>query len=71
MDESFDSIQDPRERIARIKVIVEDLCRQDLPAFLAAAEEVCKYNQQHMIELRLQVRKEFPDRFSQFIAKYE
>lgn len=71
IDESFDTIDNPQDRIERVSTVVEDLCCQDLPAFLAAAQDVCKYNQQHMIELRSQVRKELPDRFSQFIKKYE
>jgi hypothetical protein len=67
IDESFDQIENGQDRIERITKVVEDLCRQDLPAFLTAAEDVCKYNQQLLAELRLKVRREFPDRFQQFI----
>ena len=67
IDESFDSIDNNQQRIERIAEIVEDLCCQDLPAFITAAEEVCKYNQLLMIELRSKVREEFPNRFFQAI----
>jgi hypothetical protein len=67
INESFDLIENPQERLERVAEVVEDLCQQNLAEFLSAAEEVCKYNQQHLSELRLQVRKEFPQRFEQFI----
>ena len=70
IDESFDTIVNNLERIERITKVVEDLCRQDLPAFITAAAEVCKYNQQLMEELRPKVRAEFPERFSQFIKQH-
>jgi hypothetical protein len=67
IDESFDTIDDNYQRLDRVANIVNDLCQQDLSAFLEAAQDVCKYNQQHLAEMRLQVRQEFPNRFSQFI----
>ena len=70
IDESFDLIDNVQDRIVRISEVVKDLCSQDLPAFLAAAEETCKYNQQHLAEMRLKIRSEFPDRFRQFIKQY-
>ena len=70
IDESFDLIENVQDRIVRIAQVVEDLCRQDLPSFLEAASDVCKYNQQHLAEMRLKVRQEFPDRFAQFIKQY-
>lgn len=70
IDESFDSIDNNQTRIERIAQVVEDLCQQDLAKFLEECYTVCKYNQQHLAEMRLQVRKEFPDRLFQFISKY-
>jgi hypothetical protein len=70
IDESFDQIASSQVRIERISQVVEDLCQQDLTAFLAAAEETCKYNQQHYAEMRPRVREEFPNRFFQFIEQY-
>ena len=67
IDESFDQIDNNQERLARIVTVVNDLCRQDLSSFITAAEDKCKYNQQRLAELRLQVRKEFPQQFAQYI----
>ena len=67
IDESFDQIDSNQERLARIVNVVNDLCQQDLPSFITATQDVCKYNQQRLAELRLQVRKEFPQHFAQYI----
>lgn len=67
IDESFDSIVDHRSRMERIVSVVQDLCRQDLAAFLREAESVCKYNQQHLREIVPRLKNEFPERFFQFI----
>lgn len=71
IDESFDQIDNNQDRVARVAQIVEDLCQQDLPAFLAAAEATCKYNQQHLVEVSNKIKPEFPERFFQFIKKYK
>ena len=67
IDESFDSIDNNQQRIERIAQVVTDLCGQNLPAFITAADEVCKYNQQLLEELRPKIRAEFPERFFQAI----
>jgi hypothetical protein len=71
LDESFDMIDSPQDRIDRIVDVVEDLCRQDLASFLDSCYNVCKYNQQHLVELREQIRNEFPDRFWQFLQQHQ
>ena len=71
VDESFDSIGDSQNRIERIAQVVQDLCQQDLEVFLKECYNVCKYNQQHLAEMRVQIRQEFPERFFQFIKKYQ
>lgn len=68
IDESFDQIENHQQRIERIAQVVEDLCNQDLPAFLQEAKSICKYNQQHLLIMRDRVRTEFPKRFFQFIT---
>ena len=70
IDESFDLIEQNQDRLTRIIQIVEDLCRQDLASFLNECYNVCKYNQQHLNNMRTQVRKEFPAQFTQFVTKY-
>ena len=70
IDESFDSIANHQDRMDRIIDIVGDLCNNSLPSFLAAAREVCKYNQQHLIEMVPRIRSEFPNRFFNFINQH-
>ena len=70
IDESFDLINNSQERIERIEQVVVDLCGQDLVQFITAAQDVCEYNQQHLVELRQQETQEFPQRLSQFLSKY-
>ena len=70
IDESFDSIEDNQARLERVATVVEDLCADDLPAFLLAAEDVCKYNYQLYQELRLKIVEEFPERFIQFTKQH-
>ena len=67
IDESFDNIANDQKRIERIAQVVEDLCQQDLASFLQECYAICKHNQQHHIELAVQWRQEFPDRFQKFI----
>jgi hypothetical protein len=71
IDESFDLISSDQERIERIEQIVTDLCQQDLTQFLSAAEEVCKYNQQHLVETRQHEIQSFPNRLSEFLSLHE
>jgi len=67
VDESFDLIEHHQDRCDRIVQVVTDLCQQDLASFLKECYNVCKYNQQHLAVLRDQERKNFPERFAQFI----
>lgn len=69
IDETFDQIEHAQTRVDRIIDIVTDLCRQDLASFLKECYTVCKYNQQHLVEVRNKIRQEFPDRFTKFIAQ--
>jgi hypothetical protein len=70
IDESFDRIENAQDRMDRIVSIVTDLCQQDLASFLRECYNTCKYNQQHLSEIRQQVRQEFPNRFKQFIQQH-
>ncbi len=70
IDESFDLIDNHQDRMERIVAVVNDLCRQDLVSFLAQCEDVCKYNQQHLIEFSQQHRLDFPKRFLEFIKQH-
>jgi hypothetical protein len=70
IDESFDSIDNHQDRMDRIIDIVKDLCETGPASFLVAAHDVCKYNQQHLINLAPTIRAEFPDRFFNFVNKF-
>ena len=66
-DESFDNIDNASDRLTRIKDTVADLCYNDLLKMLAAAQPICKYNQQHLLELAPKLMAEFSPRFFNFI----
>lgn len=67
VDESFDQLDNNQDRLERIAQVVDDLCQQDLAAFVKECYTVSKYNQQHHRELAVKTRQQFPDRFFQFI----
>ena len=70
IDESFDQIENNQDRIARIAAVVDDLCSQDMLQLLKECENVCKYNQQHLLTMSQQWQLEFPARFLDFLAKH-
>jgi hypothetical protein len=67
IDESFDAIDDPTDRLARIVAVTRDLCSQDMLQFMRAVESICKYNQQHLLEFTAQHKTQFPKHFFQYI----
>ena len=69
IDEKFDLIYNNIDRLNRIRDVVEDLCQTNynLTSFLQEAKSICEYNQQHLWTMRDTVRKEFPDRFKNFL----
>ena len=67
IDESFDTMLDPRARLERIRDTVVDLCSQDLVQLLHECRDICKYNQQRLAELSQQIPREFPAQFFQFL----
>ena len=72
IDESFDTISDNTQRLIKIRDVVEDLCKtwENLQEFLQAARSICEYNQKHLWNMREQVRKDFPNRFFQFMKNH-
>ena len=70
IDESFDGIENHQDRMERIISVVQDLCNQNLHGFLDSVRDICKYNQQHLIEIVPRLKQEFPQRFFQFIEPY-
>lgn len=70
VDESFDTIVNAQDRMDRLIDIVTDLCRQNLPEFLAACRHICKYNQDHLTEFVISHRARFPKEFGEFITRH-
>ena len=70
IDESFDLIDNDRDRMERVIKITQDLCQKNLALFLSACEEVCKYNQQHLQVLIDKENQDFPQRFFQFVDQH-
>lgn len=67
IDESFDSIADHQRRIERAADVIANLAGQDLVSFLQACEPICKYNQQHFLELAPRIGSEFAQKFLDFL----
>jgi len=67
IDESFDQIDDPRDRADRIVDTVADICYNGAASFLEAARSVCKYNYQQLREHNARERAELPERLAQYI----
>jgi hypothetical protein len=67
IDESFDSIDDPTARADRVVDTVADICYNGAANFLEAAQDVCKYNYQHLREHNARERAELPERLTQYI----
>lgn len=71
INEKFDDIETHQTRMQRIADIVKDLCQQDLSSFLCACQDICKYNQQHLVELQPILRSHFPNQFFNLIDQHE
>ena len=67
IDESFDSIDDPKSRADRVVDVVSDICYNGAVSFLEAAQDICKYNYQHLREHNAHERAELPLRLAQYI----
>jgi hypothetical protein len=67
IDESFDSIDDPKSRADRIVDTVADICYNGAASFLEAAKPICKYNYQQLREHNARERAELPNRLAQYI----
>jgi hypothetical protein len=67
IDESFDQIDDPRDRANRIVDVVADICYNGAASFLESARSVCKYNYQQLREHNARERAELPERLARYI----
>ena len=67
VDESFDEIWEPRERIEAMIEVIQDIIRNGAQAFLAAAADTCKYNQEHLREHNRRERAALPNTIIDFL----
>jgi hypothetical protein len=67
INETFDMIDNPADRANRIVDVVADICYNGAASFLKSAQDVCKYNYQHLREHNARERAELPDRLTQYI----
>jgi len=68
IDESFDMIDDPKDRANRIVDTVADICYNGAVSFLEAARSVCKYNYQQLREHNARERAELPKTLGQYLT---
>ena len=71
IDESFDAIEDAAERLDRVAMLVKDICKSGPLEFMLACQDICKYNQQHLLSLRQPVLDQFPGKFFTFLASHQ
>ena len=67
IDESYDQIGTPTARIERIIDTVRDISRQGAAEFWEASRDICKYNQQHLVEYNRQQRAALPTLLEQYL----
>ena len=67
IDESFDLIDNPQDRIERIGSIIGDLCASDLAEFMLQCKDTCIYNQQVVIDYQKRYVSALPEQFCNFL----
>jgi hypothetical protein len=67
VDESFDLIDNPHDRIERISQVVKDLCTSNLTQFMLQCKDTCKYNQQVLLDYQINHVSKFPQQFVDFL----
>jgi hypothetical protein len=67
IDESYDQIDCPSTRMDRIIATVGSILHTGAADFWAAARNICKYNQQHLIEHNRQERAHLPHNLEKYL----
>jgi fumarylacetoacetate (FAA) hydrolase family protein len=70
IDESYDQIDCPRARIERIIDAVHGISLSGSANFWEASRDICKYNQQHLVEYNREQRAELPRQLLSYIDEY-
>ena len=69
VNESFDLIDNPQDRIECIGTIVNALCSMDLTQFMLQCKDTCIYNQQVILDYQKQHVSAFPEQFCNFLRE--
>lgn len=67
IDESFDTIDNAKDRADAVVAAVKDICYNGASGFLTAAQEVCKYNYQHLREHNARERNLLPGNLRKYL----
>ena len=67
IDESFDQIDRPNDRIEHIIQGVYRVCAFGADKFWTAAQDICRYNRERLIEYNQENRTQFPDNLKRYL----
>ena len=67
IDERYDQIDCPSARIERIIETVQSISRSGAEHFWEASRDICKYNQQHLVEYNRKQRTLLPQQLEQYL----
>lgn len=71
IDESFDGIDDPHDRINRVIQVIADILSNGAGDFLQKSKDICVYNQQRLIEYNREQRSVLPGQLERYIQLNE
>jgi hypothetical protein len=67
IDEGFDQIDCPQDRLEHIISVVDHICANGPDEFWAASRDICKYNQQYLVEYNREQRAQLPRNLLDYI----
>jgi hypothetical protein len=67
IDERYDQIDCPRTRIERIIDTVRSISRSGAANFWEATRDICKYNQQRLVEYNREQRAQLPVNLEKYL----
>ena len=67
IDESYDQIDCPSSRADAIIAVIRDISRRGAADFWDATRDICKYNQQHLVEHNRKERAELPYNLERYL----
>jgi hypothetical protein len=67
IDEGYDKIDNPHYRIERVIDTVREIGQQGAAHFWEASRDICKYNQQHLVEYNRAQRAALPQQLLKYI----